>query len=54
VKLGRMTDWRELGAGLYSPSGLRLFLVDDSDRAVFEVRNLEFDHVANQSRSAPA
>ena len=43
VKLGRMTDWKDIGAGLYLASGLRLFLVDGDDKALLEVRTLEFD-----------
>jgi type VI secretion system protein ImpE len=42
VKLGRMTDWKELGGGLYLASGLRLFLVDGEDKALLEVRKIEF------------
>src|SRR5262249_6187223 len=38
VRLGRMTDWSEIGEGLYGGAGLRLFLVDDRDRAMLEAR----------------
>lgn len=43
VRLGRMTDWKEAGEGLYLASGLRLFLIDGEDRALLDVRSLEFD-----------
>lgn len=43
VKLGRMTDWKPLGADLYAAVGLRLFVVDGEDRPVFEARRVEFD-----------
>jgi len=42
IKLGRMTDWHEIGEGLYAGAGLRLFLVDDQDRPVLEARHIEF------------
>ena len=46
VKLGRMTDWADAGEGVYLASGLRLFLVDGDDKALLEVRELDFDHQA--------
>lgn len=44
VKLGRMTDWQELEEGFYTGSGLRAFLVDDEDKALFDLKLIEFDH----------
>lgn len=52
VKLGRMTDWMDVGEGLYLASGLRLFLVDGEDRALFDARKIEFDIVSAEARSA--
>ena len=46
VKLGRMTDWKDAGEGLYLASGMRLFLVDGADRALLEAREIEFEPVA--------
>lgn len=46
VKLGRMTDWKDVGEGLYMGSGLRLFLVDSEDKALFEAKKIEFDALA--------
>lgn len=43
IKLGRMTDWLPLGEGLTRGVGQRLFLVDDSERAIFEVKEVEFE-----------
>ena len=43
VRLGRMTDWRQIGDNLHRASGLRLFLADDEDKAIFEVKSVEFD-----------
>jgi type VI secretion system protein ImpE len=45
VKLGRMTDWADIGDGLYAGAGLRLFLVDDQDKAMFEARSIEFGNL---------
>ena len=42
IKLGRMTDWQNLGAGLVRGVGQRLFLADDQDRAMLEVQDIEF------------
>jgi len=52
VKLGRMTDWMNVGEGLYLASGLRLFLVDGEDKAILEAREIEFDHTIAQSHTA--
>lgn len=46
VKLGRMTDWTPAGEGVFLASGLRLFLVDGDDKALLEVREINFDHQA--------
>jgi type VI secretion system protein ImpE len=43
VKLGRMTDWKDAGEGLYLASGLRVFLIDGEDRAILDVRKINFD-----------
>jgi type VI secretion system protein ImpE len=43
VKLGRMTDWKQLSDDLYAAAGSRLFLVDHHDRPLFEARTVEFD-----------
>ncbi len=54
VKLGRMTEWKKASESLYLGVGLRLFLVDDHDKAVLQVKNVQFDAVAAQSRQAPS
>jgi type VI secretion system protein ImpE len=43
VRLGRMTDWTDVGDGVYLASGLRVFLVDGEDKALLEAREIEFD-----------
>jgi len=45
VKLGRMTDWAEIGEGVYAGAGQRLFLVDDQDKAMLEARSIEFGNL---------
>jgi type VI secretion system protein ImpE len=42
ARLGRMTNWKEIGDGLYAGEGLRLFLVDDADQPVLEARTIQF------------
>ena len=55
VRLGRMTDWKDLGEDLYVPAGLRLFLVDDEDKPVFEARSVEFNNTSvSDETAAPA
>ncbi|HLG17552.1 MAG TPA: type VI secretion system accessory protein TagJ [Blastocatellia bacterium] len=49
VRLGRMTDWRELGEDLCTGAGLRLFLVDGEDKALLGVRSVEFNADAESS-----
>jgi len=51
VKLGRMTDWKEAGEGLFLAAGLRLFLIDGEEKSVFELGNVEF--AAGDSEIAP-
>jgi type VI secretion system protein ImpE len=43
IRLGRKTDWQPLGEGLSQGVGQRLLLVDDEERAILEVRDLEFE-----------
>ncbi len=45
VKLGRMTDWKTFGEEVVSAVGLRLFLVDEEDKAILEVREVEFNPI---------
>jgi len=52
ARLGRMTDWKEIGDGLYAGKGQRLFLVDQTDQPALEARKIEFR--AKTPGSAPA
>lgn len=46
VKLGRLTDWLSVGEGDAATAaravGLRLFMADDEEKSIFEVRRVEF------------
>lgn len=42
ARLGRLTDWRQRGEGIYTGVGQRLFLADDDDKAILEVRTINF------------
>jgi type VI secretion system protein ImpE len=48
VRLGRMTDWMDLGEGLARGVGQRLFLIDGEERALLEIREVEFDEGPNE------
>ena len=41
VRLGRMTDWRELGEDIYMGEGLKLFWIDGSDKPILELKEVE-------------
>lgn len=44
VRLGRMTDWRDLGDDVYSGEGLKLFWMDGKDRSILDIDVIEFQH----------
>lgn len=41
VRLGRLTEWRQLGDGSQAPIGQRLLLVDDQEFPILELRELD-------------
>jgi type VI secretion system protein ImpE len=41
VKLGRVTEWQELGDGSQTPIGQKLLLVDDQEFPILELRELD-------------
>lgn len=53
VKLGRMTDWKELGEGLYRGFGLRTLLVDGEEKGILEIRTIHLDTKAPEEAPAP-
>jgi len=42
VKLGRMTDWTDMGEGVTRGAGQHLFFIDGQDKGILEVRDIEF------------
>ncbi len=44
VRLGRMTDWRDLGDELYTGEGLKMYWMDGKERSILELRTIEFVH----------
>ncbi|MBX3297322.1 MAG: hypothetical protein KF762_16590 [Acidobacteria bacterium] len=46
VRLGRMTDWRDLGDDLYQGEGTKLFWMDGRDRSILDIQTIEFHHEA--------
>ena len=46
VRLGRVTDWDELGDGTAVPVGQKLWLVDDEPFPILELRTLEIEQTA--------
>jgi len=42
VRLGRMTDWRDLGEELYVGEGARMFWFDGEHRSILDLKNIEF------------
>ncbi|MGH9900267.1 MAG: type VI secretion system accessory protein TagJ [Pyrinomonadaceae bacterium] len=52
ARLGRMTDWKQVGEELYQGAGLHLFAVDGEEQPVLEVRSIEFDAAAAETQSA--
>lgn len=42
VRLGRMTDWKDLGGGFYQGMGQHLFLVGDQEKGLLEMREVGF------------
>jgi type VI secretion system protein ImpE len=47
LRLGRMTDWQSVAGGLARGVGQRMLLVDNEERAILEIQELEFE--ANES-----
>src|SRR5262245_23650520 len=42
VRLGRMTDWTDMGEGVTLGAGQHLFFIDGQDKGILEVRDIEF------------
>ncbi len=48
VRLGKVTEWKDLGEGLARGVGHRTFLVDQDERGLLEAREIEFDAQASE------
>lgn len=44
VRLGRMTDWRDLGDDLFIGEGMKLYWMDGKDRSILDIQTIEFVH----------
>jgi type VI secretion system protein ImpE len=52
LKLGRVTDWRELESGEVVPFGQKTFLIDDEEAPILELRHLEFQPASSVDQHA--
>jgi type VI secretion system protein ImpE len=52
VKLGRVTDWKQIGDDLFRSFGLRLFAIDQTEKSLFEVGVLEFSRAGESAEPA--
>jgi type VI secretion system protein ImpE len=46
VRLGRATEWEDLGEKLVRGRGQRMFLIDDEEKPMLQSRQVEFDAVS--------
>ena len=44
VRLGRMTDWRDLGDELFQGEGTKLYWMDGKDKSILDIKTIEFSH----------
>jgi type VI secretion system protein ImpE len=51
VRLGRETDWIEIGAGLTRGAGQRLFVIDGKERLMLEIAEIVFDSVVQAEKA---
>ncbi len=47
VRLGKVTDWNDLGSELYAGAGMRLFQVADGHQSISEISKIEFAPAEN-------
>lgn len=52
ARLGRITDWREIGESLYAGVGARTLLAGEDEKALVEIRQLEFHTTAMREGEA--
>lgn len=44
VRLGRMTDWLDIGEDLFTGEGTKIFWMDGKDRSILDIQTIEFLH----------
>lgn len=44
VRLGRMTDWREVGEEVFIGEGTKLFWMDGRDKSILDITSIKFIH----------
>lgn len=44
IRLGRMTDWRDLGEDLFVGEGMRMFWFDGEHKSILDLKEIEFFH----------
>lgn len=44
VRLGRMTDWRDLGEDVFVGEGTRMFWFDGEHKSILDLKDIEFFH----------
>ena len=44
VRLGRMTDWREIGSDVFVGEGTKLFWMDGRDKSLLDINSIKFVH----------
>jgi type VI secretion system protein ImpE len=54
LKLGRATDWRESESGEAVPFGQKMFLIDDEEAPILELRQLEIQPASSVDQHASA
>ena len=42
VRLGKMTDWKDLGEGFWKGMGQHVFLIGDEEKAILDIREIQF------------
>lgn len=52
VRLGRMTDWREIGEDIYVGEGLKLFWIDGADKPILEIKEIELNAAEPEAAEA--
>jgi len=52
LKLGRVTDWREIESGEVVPFGQKTFLIDDEEAPILELRHLEIQPASSVDQHA--